>query len=143
VYIFLPSFVGMLHLFLSLRPCSGHFTGHASYKLTLQPRMHHFLSLRPRSEHFPLMVPTIPHYNPPSSYTSSYVTHNYVHFPKAFDTTWHPGLLHKLFSMIKLVSLFPTESSEFRLKMRCLHPEIYKQGYHKVPSSPLPCTIYI
>jgi hypothetical protein len=66
------------------------------------------------------------------------------------DTTWHPGLLYKLSelklsaSRIKLIKLFLSDRKfRFRLNVKCLRFGKYKQEYHRAPSCPLPCTIYV
>jgi hypothetical protein len=62
---------------------------------------------------------------------------------KAFDTTWHRGLLQKVSklefstSIIKLMSSFLSErNSESRWKVKCPRQGICKQGCHKIPSCP-------
>jgi hypothetical protein len=68
---------------------------------------------------------------------------------KAFDTTWHNGLLYKLhklklsFSLINLISSFLSKKySESRSKVKCLRQGMYKQGRHKFPSWPPYCKLY-
>jgi hypothetical protein len=56
----------------------------------------------------------------------------FLNTEKTFDATWHLGLLYKLselkfsISLIKLISSFLRENSEFWLKVKCLRQEIHK-----------------
>jgi hypothetical protein len=69
---------------------------------------------------------------------------------KAFDTTWHCGLLYKLSelhfspSLLKLIThSFPTENSDLYLTVNCPPPEICRQECRKAPSYPLLYTVCI
>jgi hypothetical protein len=76
----------------------------------------------------------------------------FLDIERAFDATWHIGLLHKLsklkfpISLVKLIIIalfFLRENSEPRSKVKYLRQGIYtyKQGCHNVPSCPLHCTV--
>jgi hypothetical protein len=74
----------------------------------------------------------------------------FLDIEKAFDTTWHPGLLYKLSelhfspSLIKLINSFLSQR-KFRVmdEGELPTPEIYRQQCRKAPSCPLPCTVCI
>jgi hypothetical protein len=69
----------------------------------------------------------------------------FLDIKKAFNTTWQPGLLYKLselhflFRSIKLISSFQQKIQSYDCR-QTVHALIYKQGCHKVPSCPVPCT---
>jgi hypothetical protein len=74
----------------------------------------------------------------------------FLDIEKAFDTTWFLGLLYKLSELkfsISLLKLISSSLSQRKVRVsiegECLRQGIYKQGYHKVPSSPPHCTVYI
>jgi hypothetical protein len=68
----------------------------------------------------------------------------FLDIKKAFDITWHPGLLYRLLKLnfsvptVKLISsFFLTGNLKFQLKVKCQHQGKYKQGCPKVPSYPV------
>jgi hypothetical protein len=74
----------------------------------------------------------------------------FLDIEKAFDITWHLGLLYKLSTLqfsISLVNLLAfsllRENSEFQSKVNYLRQGIHKQGFHKVLSCPAHCAVFI
>jgi hypothetical protein len=77
-----------------------------------------------------------------------YMAAVFLDIEKAFDTTWHLGLLYELsrlkfsISLIKFISSFSEKIQESQSKVKCLCQGIHKQGYHKVLSCPPHYTVY-
>jgi hypothetical protein len=74
----------------------------------------------------------------------------FLDIKKAFDTTWHLGLLYKLSELTFLISLVKFISSFLsQRKFRVLvegavsMPRDIQAGCHKVPSCPPHCALYI
>jgi hypothetical protein len=69
----------------------------------------------------------------------------FLDIDKAFDTTWHPGLLYNLsklhFSEI-WVKLLISILSNWKFQVSVEGEDKYKQGCHKVPSCPQPRTVW-
>jgi len=72
----------------------------------------------------------------------------FLDFEKAFDTTWHPGLLYNLvklnfsFSKIKLISSFLSNRRfPVTVEGELSTPKEIRAGGYKVPSCPPYCII--